>query len=59
MLIMLIATIILCLLFTMTVILGNKKNPTIGLHNLPLDIQERVHSMPEYKGKIEIILSTK
>ena len=59
MLIMLIATIILCLLFTMTVILGNKKNPTIGLHNLPLDIQERVHSMPEYKGKIERILSTK
>ena len=59
MLIMLIATIIICMLFTLTVVTGAKKNPVSGLHNLPIEIQERVHSLPEYEGKLERILSTK
>lgn len=59
MLIMVIVTIVICLLFTVAVISGVKKNPTSGLYNLPLDIQERVHSLPEYQGKLERILSTK
>ena len=58
MLVMIIAIISICLLFTVTVMIGTKKNPISGLHNLPLDIQEKVHSLTEYEGKLERILST-
>ena len=56
---MIIIAIAICILFTVVEIVGTKKNPISGLHNLPLDIQQRVHSMPEYKGKLGKILSTK
>lgn len=57
--VLIIAAIIICLLFTVIIISGAKKNPISGLHNLPLDIQERAHSLTEYEGKLERILSTK
>ena len=56
---MIIAACIICILFTVVEMIGTKKNPVSGLHNLPLDIQERVHSLPEYEGKTEKILSTR
>lgn len=59
MLLMTIAAILICMLFTIFEMAGAKKNPISGLHNLPRDIQERVHSLPEYKGKVGKILSTK
>lgn len=39
--------------------IGTKINPVYGLHNLLKDIQERVHSLPHYKGKLGKILSTR
>lgn len=54
-----IESVILCLLFSVVVVIGKRKNPLGGLHNLPAEIQERVHSLPEYEGKTEKILSTK
>ena len=37
-----------------------KKNPLSGLHNLPIEIQERVQKLQEYKDiKPEKVLSTK
>lgn len=57
MLIMIIATIVICILFTIFEIALSKINPIAGLHNLPVDIQKRVHSMPEYEGKLGKILS--
>lgn len=57
--VLIIAAIIICLLFTVIIIAGTKKNPISGVHNLPLDIQERVHSSTEYEGKLERILSTR
>lgn len=59
MLIILSLTLVLCLVFTIVVIFSTKKNPLSGLHNLPIDIQERVYSLPEYSGKVGKILSTK
>lgn len=59
MLVFIIAAIIICLLFTVIIIAGTKKNPISGLHNLPLDIQERAHSLTEYEGKLEKILSAR
>lgn len=50
---------VLCLLFTIVEMVSAWKKPLSGLHNLPRDIQERVHSLPEYSGKIGKILSTK
>ncbi len=39
-----------CLLFTVTTIAGTKKDPLSGLHNMPIPLQERVASMPQYAG---------
>ena len=50
---------VLCALFTVIVICGKLKNPLSGLHNLPTDIQQRVHELPEYTGKTGEIMSTK
>lgn len=41
--------IIGCVLFTIMVIEGNKKNPLSGLHNMPIAIQERVASLSQYQ----------
>ena len=49
----------LCALFTVIVISSKLKNPLSGLHNLPKDIQHRVHEMPQYKGKIGEMLTAK
>lgn len=57
--IMILAAMLVCILFTVMEVVGSKKNPVSGLHNLPLDIQERVHSLPEYAGDLGKILSTK
>ena len=57
--IMIITTIVLCILFTVFIMAGAKVNPIAGLHNLPVDIQKRVHSIPEYQGKLGKILSTR
>lgn len=51
--------ITLCVLFSIMVILGTKKNPLSGLHNLPKAIQERVASLPEYKDKNIKVISAK
>lgn len=59
MMVMIIATILICALFTILEIAGTKKNPIFGLHNLPRDIQVRVQSLSEFKGKSPEILSTK
>ncbi len=57
--ILIIEIITLCLLFTATVISGNKKDPLGGLHNLPKKIQERVNILPEYADrKTEILTSS-
>ena len=50
---------VLCILFSIIVILGTMKNPLGGLHNLPKAIQERVSSLPEYKDKNIRVVSTK
>ena len=46
----LIECIVLCLLMSIAVIAGTKKNPISGLHNLPLKIQQRIASMKEYSS---------
>lgn len=51
--------IVLCLLFSIIVILGTKKNPLGGLHNLPKAIQERVAALPEYKDRNIQVVSAK
>lgn len=50
---------VLCVLFTVIVISGKLSNPLSGLHNLPTDIQQRVHELPRYEGVQGEILSTK
>ncbi len=57
--ILLIEIAVLCLLMTGTTIIGTKKNPVRGIHNLPLPIQERVHALPQYTGKIHPIMSSR
>ena len=52
-----ITTIVICALFTIVEMVSVKKIPLSGLHNLPPDIQKRVHSLPEYEGKAGKILS--
>lgn len=52
-----ITAIVICILFTIIEMISVKMNPLSGLHNLPLDIQKRVHSLPEYEGKAGKILS--
>lgn len=54
-----ITTLIICILFTLVELIGTKANPLAGIHNLPRDIQERIHSLPQYKGKVGKILSTR
>ena len=48
--ILVIEMIIGCALFSILVITGTKKNPLSGLHNMPLKLQERVASLPQYKS---------
>ena len=50
---------VLCVLFSVIVIVGTKKNPLGGLHNLPKAIQERVASLHEYKDKNVQVVSAK
>lgn len=52
--ILIIEMVMSCILFTAVVILGKKKNPLSGLHNMPIILQERVSSLPQYKD-IKII----
>lgn len=47
--ILLVECIGLCLLFYIIIIISYKKNPLVGIHNLPIKIQERVQELPEYK----------
>ena len=56
--IMIMATVIVCLIFTLAELIGAKINPLAGLHNLPSDIQQRVHTLSQYQGKLGKILST-
>ena len=51
--------IVLCVLFSIIIIIGTKKNPIGGLHNLPKAIQERVSELPEYKDKNVQVVSAK
>lgn len=51
--------LVLCALFSVLVILGTRKNPLGGLHNLPKAIQERVSELPEYKDKNVRVVSAK
>ena len=37
-----------CVLFTFLFVFSIRKNPLSGLHNMPVVLQERVASMPEY-----------
>lgn len=41
--------IVCCLIFTLLVVVGQKKNPLSGLHNMPVELQEKVSSLPQYK----------
>lgn len=51
--------IVLCALFSVIIIIGTRKNPLGGLHNLPKAIQERVADLPEYKDKNVQVVSAK
>lgn len=51
--------IALCVLFSLMVIIGTRKEPLGGLHNLPKAVQERVASMPEYRDRNVRVTSTK
>lgn len=42
--------VVCCVLFSIVVITGTKKNPLSGLHNMPVDIQKYVSSLPQYKN---------
>lgn len=59
MLTIIITTIAICILFTIVEMISVKKNPLSGLHNLPVEIQKRVHSLPEYQGRVGKVLSSK
>lgn len=50
---------VLCVLFSVMIIIGTVKNPLGGLHNLPKAIQERVASLPEYRKRNVQVLSAK
>lgn len=49
----------LCILFSIIIIFGTKKNPLGGLHNLPKAIRERAAGLPEYKEKNIQVVSAK
>ena len=51
--------ILLCILFSVVMIIGTKKDPLGGLHNLPKSIQERVSELPEYKDRNVQVVSAK
>lgn len=51
--------IVLCILFSIIIIIGTNKNPLGGLHNLPKAIQKRVASLPEYKNRNIQVVSDK
>ena len=50
---------VLCILFSIIIIYGTKKDPLGSLHNLPKAIQERFSSLPEYKDKNIQVVSDK
>lgn len=49
----------LCVMFSVIIVLGTRKNPLGGLHNLPKAIQERVAALSEYKDRNVQVVSTK
>ncbi len=51
--------IVLCVLFSVIIIVGTKINPLGGLHNLPKVVQERVANLPEYKDRNIQVVSAK
>lgn len=51
--------IVLCVLFSLIIIVETKINPLGGLHNLPKAIQERVAGLPEYKERNIQVVSAK
>ena len=50
---------VLCILFSVIIIIGTRENPLGGLHNLPKAIQERVSNLPEYRDRKLQIVSAK
>lgn len=51
--------VVLCVLFSVIIISGTKKNPLGGLHNLSKAIQERVSELPEYNDRSVQVVSAK
>lgn len=47
--VLVIEMIVSCILFTIVFVTGTKKNPLAGLHNMPVNLQERVASLPQYR----------
>jgi len=54
-----IEALIICMIFSIVVIQGVKKNPLSGLHNLPIKIQERVSVLQEYTYQDIKVMDTK
>lgn len=52
--ILIIEMIIVCSVFTILVVVGTKKNLLSGLHNMPIKLQERVVSLPQYQD-VEVV----
>lgn len=48
--ILVIEMIVCCVLFSIMVVLGTKKNPLSGLHNMPVALQERVAFLSQYQN---------
>lgn len=57
--VLVIEIILMCVLFSIIIIIGATKNPLGGLHNLPKAIQERVAALPEYKDRNIQVVSAK
>ena len=56
--ILVIEMILCCVLFSIMVILGTRKNPLSGLHNMPVALQERVSSLEQYQN-VEVVHTRK
>lgn len=50
---------VLCILFSAMIIIGTRKDPLGGLHNLPKVIQERAAELPEYQNRKIHVISAK
>lgn len=50
---------VLCILFSVIIIIGTRKNHLGGLHNLPKAIQERAAELPEYRDRKLQVVSAK